>query len=609
MNLLFFSNLRPSCRGMVATIFTFSFFIAQANNIQVSQASLFGQDTTAGYTNIQFNLTWDNSWRYNLKSGINNWDAAWVFVKFRVGAADPVLTNASSSGNVVTVTSTADLRVGMPVTKLSGTGTISSGSVITAINSSTTFTISGSVPGLTAATLHCGRIWEHARLGNAGHIPGSGLLADLGLRSPASTWHATTNPVVGVHLYRDAVGQGTVNNNIQLRWNYADNGLTRLAMVDIQVYAIEMVYVAQGSFYVGSSGGGTNEFYSGNLASSYLITGEGAVTIGSSSSNLYYPAGSNAGDQSGPIPAAFPKGYNAYYCMKYELSQQQYVDFLNTLTRIQQANRVSAVTTGSFAGTTDAHSSPQNRNGIRVMSDPAATSPRMYGCDLNGNSTAAEAADGQCIPMNYLAWMDAAAYLDWAGLRPMTELEYEKVARGNLYPVAREYAWGDTTLAAAAYTLSNEGTINETVGGNYATGSGNALYATTSSALSGPMRVGSLSTLSATRRLAGASFWGVLDLSGGVSEQVVTLGNATGRTYTGAHGSGEISSDGNASDNAFWPGTSGSQVTGATGSGFRGGAWSDGQSAIRVSDRSSATLSNPNRTSSSGIRGVRPAAC
>ena len=32
--------------------------------------------------------------------------------------------------------------------------------------------------------------------------------------------------------------------------------------------------------------------------------------------------------------------------------------------------------------------------------------------------------------MTYISWPDLLAYADWAALRPITELEYEKAARG-----------------------------------------------------------------------------------------------------------------------------------------------------------------------------------
>ncbi|MFM8487586.1 MAG: hypothetical protein ACKOCH_14755, partial [Bacteroidota bacterium] len=54
-----------------------------ANNIQVSNLSLQDENRLDGYVTVKFDLTWENSWR--LSTGASNWDAAWVFVKFRVG--------------------------------------------------------------------------------------------------------------------------------------------------------------------------------------------------------------------------------------------------------------------------------------------------------------------------------------------------------------------------------------------------------------------------------------------------------------------------------------------------------------------------------------------
>ena len=61
--------------------------------------------------------------------------------------------------------------------------------------------------------------------------------------------------------------------------------------------------------------------------------------------------------------------------MKYELSQYMYKEFLNKLTRKQQAARVSAITTGMFMSNTDTDTVPQFRNSIRVMSDPEILFP------------------------------------------------------------------------------------------------------------------------------------------------------------------------------------------------------------------------------------------
>ena len=59
--------------------------------------------------------------------------------------------------------------------------------------------------------------------------------------------------------------------------------------------------------------------------------------------------------------------------------------------------------------------------------------------------------------------MDGAAYADWSGLRPMTELEFEKACRGNQTPVANEFAWGTASITAAT-GISNDGAADEVDG-------------------------------------------------------------------------------------------------------------------------------------------------
>ena len=56
---------------------------ALANNIQVTSVTLQNIDTAANTANVQFNLSWENSWR--VAAGPANWDAAWVFVKYHTG--------------------------------------------------------------------------------------------------------------------------------------------------------------------------------------------------------------------------------------------------------------------------------------------------------------------------------------------------------------------------------------------------------------------------------------------------------------------------------------------------------------------------------------------
>jgi formylglycine-generating enzyme required for sulfatase activity len=299
--------------------------------------------------------------------------------------------------------------------------------------------------------------------------------------------------------------------------------------------------------------------------------------------------------------------------MKYELSQGQYRDFLNTLTRTQQAARVASTISADtitnvyvLSNPDPADPSPTTlkfRNGIRCpASGNGTTASIIFGCDLNGNGTFNEANDGEWIACNYLTWMDIAAYADWAALRPMTELELEKAARGPNAAVANEYAWGTTSITGAT-SISYSGRNNEVAGE-----SGYGLCNYNNSAVQGPLRSGFAAGASTTRVDAGVGYYGAMDLSGNNWERVVTLGNSTGRSFTGSHGNGALSDSGHAT-NSDWPGYSivNTAVTGATGSGFRGGDWMDPSTFIRVSSREYAAFVFSNRHQTHGARYCRTA--
>jgi formylglycine-generating enzyme required for sulfatase activity len=295
--------------------------------------------------------------------------------------------------------------------------------------------------------------------------------------------------------------------------------------------------------------------------------------------------------------------------MKYEVSQGQYRDFLNMLTRAQQNTR------------TETNVSTDAITNVFVMSNSAVISFRSgIACPASGNGTTAaitfgvdgeatpdsvfnESNDGEWRAANYLSWMDLAAYADWAALRPMTELEYEKASRGPTAAVSGEYAWGSTTIDYFS-DLLNDGTSSEAKGSTRPNANCNYSSATPD----GPIRCGMFATSSSTRELAGVSYYGVMELSGNVWERCVTVGNSTGRNFTGTHGDGVLTTaltyEGNAT-NSDWPGMDGTTsrgVTGATGSGFRGGNWYLGGA---TSDRSSAAVTDTTRSSFYGARAVR----
>ena len=263
---------------MVTTIKRYLFLVlialfiasaAFANNVTVSNVTLTGQDATNDYTFVEFDTSWENSWRTS--SAPNNWDAVWVFVKYKVGSG----------------------------------------------------------------------AWLHATLsGTAGQHT-----------APSGSTITPSSDGKGAFIYRSADGSGTVSlSDARLRWNYGTDGVADNAQVTLKAIATEMVCVPQGSFSLGSGGTGTSEFYLyPTTTNPYLVSSENAITVGSNTSNLYYSSSANGGDQLGTITAAFPKGYTAFYCMKYDITQEQYVDFLNTLDRTQQDTRTG---TNLASGTT-----------------------------------------------------------------------------------------------------------------------------------------------------------------------------------------------------------------------------------------------------------------
>ena len=179
----------------------------------------------------------------------------------------------------------------------------------------------------------------------------------------------------------------------------------------------------------------------------------------------------------------------------------------------------------------------------------------------------------------------------------MTELEFEKACRGTLAPVANEYAWGNTSITAAT-TISDTENGTETITNSGANCCYSAQTFTGGDGGQGPLRCGIFAESATTREQAGASYYGIMELSGNLGEHSVTVGNGTGRGFTGVHGNGSLDSNGDANV-SNWPGTD------AIGSGFRGGGWDDDASYVRVSDRNYAGDTYASRYYFNGFRCVR----
>jgi formylglycine-generating enzyme required for sulfatase activity len=284
--------------------------------------------------------------------------------------------------------------------------------------------------------------------------------------------------------------------------------------------------------------------------------------------------------------------------MKYEISQSQYADFLNCLTYQQQKAR-TAVSPASASGALAMTQFAPSRNGIRVQvpgSDNVA--PSVYGVDGDNDAVFYEDGDGYNRAANFLAWADVAAYLDWAALRPLTELEFEKACRGPIASLPLEFAWGTPNIVDAN-TIEKDGTPEEHTIDSVPPGYGLASHGYDGP--QGPLRCGFAATASSNRLQAGASYYGIMELSGNLWEQTVNL-TRKGLQYEGAHGDGLLTSEGEA-DVPNWPGKD------ALGAGYRGGGWYSGILAqfrdLAVSDRFYIYLKPDTRRNTSGGRGGR----
>jgi hypothetical protein len=181
----------------------------------------------------------------------------------------------------------------------------------------------------------------------------------------------------------------------------------------------------------------------------------------------------------------------------------------------------------------------------------------------------------------------------------MTELEYEKACRGTATPVGNEFACG-IVGSVPAENITNPGAANETT-----TTSGANVVLGAKTDVQGPMRVGVFAQSGTTRVQSGASYYGIMELSGNVSERAVTVGHSDGRAFTGVHGNGALSANGHANQTA-WPGLISGEVTDANGTGLRGSNWGSAVlSSACVSNRLSAVYSINTRQKGHGFRAVR----
>lgn len=327
----------------------------------------------------------------------------------------------------------------------------------------------------------------------------------------------------GIVVYPATPVRGRVSWRIKIALDLSEvKGIDFDNVVFGNAYALEMVNVPEGPYFLGDSDvrlqKNASAFFQYDTKKRLPIKSEKELIIGSSPGALSYENSNMPeyrGDLTGPVPETFPKGFQGFYVMKYELTSGQYTDFLNALSNQPSAFRANF--------------------GAKEFAIGRGT------VSIEGNTYVCGSPNR---PANYVSWDDGCAFADWAGLRPLTELEFEKAARGPHNGVAGDFAWGTSSFSKVSRFYNQQGEL--------------ILHPALSEQ----------EINEATLDLYGASFYWVMDLCGSLWERTVTIGSAKGRSFKGTHGDGLLDAFGNAT-NEDWP----NEQSG--GFGYRGGGTYD----------------------------------
>jgi hypothetical protein len=239
---------------------------------------------------------------------------------------------------------------------------------------------------------------------------------------------------LGMLVRRADYGLGPIAaTGVTARWDLAAApGISPDQKISFLAVGIEMAYVPEGAFVLGG-GSEPLHFYEYTDGSQhqkpYRVAAAGAIPTGRQQGRLWARRG-NEPEDGGETPAGYPTGFGGFYAMKYH-AMFYFPRFVESLP----PDEVEAL---------GAAAEKMNKHGG-------------------------------------MSWADGAAFAAWAAIRPLTELEYEKLTRG---PIEPDWDTGDT--------------------------------------------------------LNHPSFWGVESINGWRSprEQTVTVANAAGRRFRGTHGRG-----------------------------------------------------------------------
>jgi len=501
------------------------YYHSKANEITISNISLANHDEVAATVEVVFDITWKNSWRNDVSTGMPNWDAAWIFGRFSIRGDS---------------------------------------------------------------------VWQRMVINDDGYTLGTGTPANLTLKPHLSIW----SHGIGLLLHRSEVGYGTfTQTGVRFVWDYSVDeppSLSNFDLLDIKLFAVEMVYIPGGPFYLGSGidDPAAASFYdnSSPTNSPFRLETDAPFTIGPSAEvNV---VGNNTTIN---IVAGFPKGIQPFYIMKHELSQAFMSGYFSTLNAGMNSNYV-------FNALELAQ-----QNDIGRTANFFTQTFETFGLDTIYSYQSSR----ENYPVAYMSWEDAAAFADWAGLRPASELEFEKAARGFSYPaVVNEYPWGTDNIVNSTYQVVISPASDHEITGGYSSNilTGNAIYSSTLW-IPWSLRVGIFATSTSSRAQANASATGVLDLAGNVAERTADIISSNGLAWLNEHGDGILHTNGLA--NQQWPGFNTQDLyvkNTSSVSGLRGGGILDNAASLRISDRSRATSDNT-RTVEAGFRAALSVSC
>ncbi|MBM4148678.1 MAG: hypothetical protein FJ224_06510 [Lentisphaerae bacterium] len=276
--------------------------------------------------------------------------------------------------------------------------------------------------------------WQHVRLAADRVLNPSGYGAGQSNRKMDILVPAGADGFTGMFIRRATQGSkcSVEMKGVTAVWDLAGTpGITRDTKVQVGAFGLIMVYVPDGPFCLGS--GGTESFgfyrYTDGKQDTmpYKVTNSAAIPTGKQDGRLW-ARGAEPRD-GGDIPATFPNGYAAFYCAYNPLSGSQYSHFLSLLPPEVSDARYHQTPETPAPGTKTGHYMPWTGEIFRTGTTSNYTYRFVH-----------VRPDGRMkhTGIRWLSWADAAAYMAWAGLRPMTELEYEKAMRGPRRPVQDE---------------------------------------------------------------------------------------------------------------------------------------------------------------------------